>query len=209
MSEFAPMLTGWSAGAAGALLAAVWEGALLAGLVWLVLRLLPGLSAAARSVVWLNVFILMALLHLVPLFTGSSRGHSGARGPRRAPRPPLEPGRRRRLAGAVAAARWPASRAARCTSAASPARPTRSRPDPRLPSYSITTAAPSSSAPARTSPGPASSDSSTPASFFRPASPRGSLPPSCNRSSSMKWSTSAAATTGPTSSRNSPSCSSR
>ncbi len=71
MSEFAPLLTGWSAGAAGALLAAVWEGALLAALVWLVLRLLPGLSAAARSIVWLNVFILMTLLHLVPLFTGS------------------------------------------------------------------------------------------------------------------------------------------
>ncbi len=74
MNEFAPMLTGWSAGAAGALLAAVWEGALLAALVWLVLRLLPGLSAAARSVVWLNVFILMALLHLVPLFTGAPAG---------------------------------------------------------------------------------------------------------------------------------------
>lgn len=74
MNEFAPMLTGWSAGAAGALLAAVWEGALLAGLVWLVLRLLPGLNAAARSLVWLNVFILMTLLHVVPLFTGAPSG---------------------------------------------------------------------------------------------------------------------------------------
>ena len=74
MNEFAPILTGWSAGAAGALLAAVWEGALLAALVWLVLRLLPGLSAAARSVIWLNVFILMALLHVVPLFTGTPAG---------------------------------------------------------------------------------------------------------------------------------------
>ena len=44
MSEFAPVRRGWSAGAAGALLAAVWEGALLAALVWLVLRLLPGLA---------------------------------------------------------------------------------------------------------------------------------------------------------------------
>jgi beta-lactamase regulating signal transducer with metallopeptidase domain len=71
MNELAPILTGWSAGAASALLAAVWEGALLAALVWLVLRMLPGLSSAARSLVWLNVFILMALLHLVPLFTGA------------------------------------------------------------------------------------------------------------------------------------------
>ena len=71
MNEFAPMLTGWSAGAASALLAAVWEGSLLAALVWLALRLLPRLSPSARSVVWLNVFILMALLHLVPLFTGA------------------------------------------------------------------------------------------------------------------------------------------
>lgn len=71
MNQFAPMVTGWSTGAAGALLAAVWEGALLAAMVWLVLRLLPGLSAAARSVIWLNVFILMALLHIIPLFAGA------------------------------------------------------------------------------------------------------------------------------------------
>jgi beta-lactamase regulating signal transducer with metallopeptidase domain len=71
MNELAPILTGWSAGAASALLAAIWEGALLAGLVWLVLRMLPGLSSAARSLIWLNVFILMALLHLVPLFAGA------------------------------------------------------------------------------------------------------------------------------------------
>jgi len=74
MNQFAPMLTGWSADAAGALLAAVWEGALLAALVWMALRLLPGLSAAARSLVWLNVFILMTLLHLVPLLSGTPAG---------------------------------------------------------------------------------------------------------------------------------------
>lgn len=71
MMDIASMLTGWSGGAAGALVAAVWQGALLAAVVWSVLRLLPGLTAAARSVVWLNVFILMALLHLVPLFAGA------------------------------------------------------------------------------------------------------------------------------------------
>ncbi|HTX76202.1 MAG TPA: M56 family metallopeptidase [Terracidiphilus sp.] len=71
MTGFGSILTGWSGSAASALVAAVWEGALLATAVWVVLRLLPRLSAAARSVVWLNVFVLMALLHLVPLLTGA------------------------------------------------------------------------------------------------------------------------------------------
>ena len=174
MNEFAPMLTGWSAGAAGALLAAVWEGALLAALVWLVLRLLPGLSAAARSVVWLNVFILMALLHLVPLFTGSCRGL-----PRRSQPMPC---------ASIPAGAWPSPPfgwCCRCLRAGQlvggrPAPPPPRPPGPpvpgrplRLPSCSITTAAPSSSAPAPTSPAPACSGFSTPASFFRPASPSG------------------------------------
>lgn len=59
-----------SATAAGALFSAVWQGTVLAFCVWLGLRLLPGLSASARSVVWLNVFILLALLHFVPAFAG-------------------------------------------------------------------------------------------------------------------------------------------
>ena len=41
-----------SAVAAGSLVAAAWEGLVLAGLVAVCLRLLPGISAAARSVVW-------------------------------------------------------------------------------------------------------------------------------------------------------------
>jgi beta-lactamase regulating signal transducer with metallopeptidase domain len=48
---------------------------LLAVAVWLALRLFPALSAAARSVIWLNVLILLALLPIVPLFsqaTGSA-----------------------------------------------------------------------------------------------------------------------------------------
>jgi beta-lactamase regulating signal transducer with metallopeptidase domain len=32
--------------------------------------MLPGLSAAARSVIWLNVFILLALLNILPVLTG-------------------------------------------------------------------------------------------------------------------------------------------
>lgn len=61
-----------SATATGALVSAIWEGALLAILVFLVLRTLPRLSAAARSVIWLNVFMLLTLLHVLPMFTAGS-----------------------------------------------------------------------------------------------------------------------------------------
>jgi beta-lactamase regulating signal transducer with metallopeptidase domain len=57
-SSFAPV-------AAGSLLSAVWEGLVLAACVLLCLRLLPRLSAAARSVVWLNVLLLLVLLQFV------------------------------------------------------------------------------------------------------------------------------------------------
>ncbi|HKF46444.1 MAG TPA: M56 family metallopeptidase [Terracidiphilus sp.] len=62
-----------SAAATGALVAAVWEGAVLAAGVWVALRVFSGLSASARSVIWLNVFILLALLHVVP-FLASGPG---------------------------------------------------------------------------------------------------------------------------------------
>jgi len=51
-----------SSSAAGWLVSAVWEGAVLAGFVALCLRLLPGLSAAVRSVVWTVVFLLLVAL---------------------------------------------------------------------------------------------------------------------------------------------------
>lgn len=57
-----------------ALVSAVWQGALLAGLVWAVLRMVPKLSAAARSVVWLSVFALLIGLHFTPL-TGEAAAH--------------------------------------------------------------------------------------------------------------------------------------
>ncbi len=56
----------FAAVAASTLVSAVWEGAVLAGCVFLCLRLMPGLSAAARSMVWLNVFLLLLALHFVP-----------------------------------------------------------------------------------------------------------------------------------------------
>jgi len=77
----------YSATAVSALFSSIWEGMILAACVAVCLRLLPGLSAAARSLVWLNVFLLIALLHVVPslhpfggsgdrVFAGSTVGHA-------------------------------------------------------------------------------------------------------------------------------------
>src|ERR1035438_5915500 len=55
-----------SAAAVGSHLSAIWEGAVLAACVALCLRLLPGLSATARSVVWMNVFLLLVILQFLP-----------------------------------------------------------------------------------------------------------------------------------------------
>ena len=57
-----------AASAVSTLLSAVWEGAVLAACVLICLRLFPGLSAAARSVIWLNVFLLLVLLQIIPSF---------------------------------------------------------------------------------------------------------------------------------------------
>jgi hypothetical protein len=59
-----------SAAAASALLAAIWQGAVVAACVALGLRMMPRLSAAARSLIWLNVFVLLVLLHGVPVLLG-------------------------------------------------------------------------------------------------------------------------------------------
>ena len=66
-----------SAAAVSALFSAVWEGCVLAVCVLVCLRLLPRLSAASRSVVWMNVFLLLVLMHMVPPF----REHLGIGGP--------------------------------------------------------------------------------------------------------------------------------
>jgi hypothetical protein len=92
-----------SATAAGNLVSAIWEGAVLAAAVGLCLRILPRLSAASRSLVWLNVFVLLALLHILP----AAMGHkiSGAMGSRST----LEPGYRR-----CVGAPFPVARDAAC-----------------------------------------------------------------------------------------------
>jgi len=66
MEAFFQLTSPAAAMAASSLLSAVWEGAVLAACVILCLRLLPRLSAAARSVVWMNVFLLLISLQFVP-----------------------------------------------------------------------------------------------------------------------------------------------
>jgi beta-lactamase regulating signal transducer with metallopeptidase domain len=56
--------------AASHLFSAAWEGMVLAVWVFVVLRMFPGLSAAARSVIWLNVFLLLVLLNAIPYSEG-------------------------------------------------------------------------------------------------------------------------------------------
>lgn len=78
LGEAAAALPAESARAVGALCSAVWEGALLAACVAVGLKLMPRLSAAARSVVWLNVFALVAALHFVPLMERGTAVAGGA-----------------------------------------------------------------------------------------------------------------------------------
>ena len=59
MSHFAAI-------AAAALIAATWQGAILAALVALTLRLLPEFSAATRSLIWTATFALLVALHFLP-----------------------------------------------------------------------------------------------------------------------------------------------
>jgi beta-lactamase regulating signal transducer with metallopeptidase domain len=63
-----------SAGAVSHLVSAIWEGCILAAVVAVCLRMLPRLSAAARSLVWMNVFLLLVLLPVLPEFRGHGTG---------------------------------------------------------------------------------------------------------------------------------------
>ena len=59
---------------AGVLIASVWQGILLTAAVTVGLRLLPGLSAAARSAFWTAVLLLVIALPILPLTTSSVGG---------------------------------------------------------------------------------------------------------------------------------------
>jgi hypothetical protein len=72
---------GWtqiSGVAAGALVAAAWEGLVLAGVVAVCLRMLPGMTAAARSLVW--TIVMLAVCGLPFVHFGSVEAGSRASG---------------------------------------------------------------------------------------------------------------------------------
>ena len=72
------VLTHLSVTAANALTASIWQGALIALAVALALRLLPGISAAARSLLWSAVFAVILLLHLTPFTHAFAPGGSAS-----------------------------------------------------------------------------------------------------------------------------------
>ena len=72
------LFTHLSAAAAGSLISAVWEGLVLAACVALCLRLLPGITAAARSLVWSVVMVLAVALPFAHL-SGSAAVAGGGK----------------------------------------------------------------------------------------------------------------------------------
>src|SRR5579875_2809485 len=63
-----------STSAAGFLIASVWQGLLIAGGVAMLFRLLPGLTAGARSVIWTAVLVLVVGLPAVSLLLHRAGG---------------------------------------------------------------------------------------------------------------------------------------
>jgi hypothetical protein len=75
MSQLSHMLTLFSATASGTLIAAIWQGTVLAAGVALCLHFMKGISAGVRSMLWTAVLLLVVLLHFLPLLgTGSGTG---------------------------------------------------------------------------------------------------------------------------------------
>jgi beta-lactamase regulating signal transducer with metallopeptidase domain len=70
METLAHAVPVFSAALVSALFSALWEGAVLACCVAMGLRFFPRLSAAARSMVWMNVFLLLVVLHAAPALKG-------------------------------------------------------------------------------------------------------------------------------------------
>src|SRR5438105_12441750 len=68
------VLTELSRAATGSLVAAVWQGVLLAGAVALGLKLLPKAPATVRFAIWFGVFLLVTALPIVAIWPN----HSGA-----------------------------------------------------------------------------------------------------------------------------------
>lgn len=77
-SWLASGLAGWAQTATGSLVAAVWQGMLLAGAAGLGLRLLPKTPAAVRFAIWFGVFLMVAALPALSLWphAGTTGGRS-------------------------------------------------------------------------------------------------------------------------------------
>ena len=69
-------LQAFSEGAAGALVASVWQGLVLAAAIWVCLRMLPKAGAATRFAIWMVAFGVLAVLPLVRLPQGAGSGLS-------------------------------------------------------------------------------------------------------------------------------------
>ena len=89
MIGLAAVAHGWIAGvsglsqaATGSLVAAVWQGVLLATVAGLGLRLLPKTPAAVRFAIWFGVFLLVTALPVLSLWPhAASAASTGTRGP--------------------------------------------------------------------------------------------------------------------------------
>ncbi len=71
-------MSGWieatSQVAAGALIASVWQGVLLAGMIWICLKLAPRTTAGVRFLTWMVVFFTITLLPLLSVVIPSHVG---------------------------------------------------------------------------------------------------------------------------------------
>lgn len=77
MSSLLHTVAPYTAVAAGAIIAAAWQGTLLVLLTSLGLRFFPAISAAARSIVWLAALLLLVLLNLAPVLFHSAPAATG------------------------------------------------------------------------------------------------------------------------------------
>ena len=64
--------------AATTLITAVWQSAVIAGILTITLRLIPGISASVRFTLWAAAFLLMLLLPFLPLAVAHCAAQSGS-----------------------------------------------------------------------------------------------------------------------------------
>ena len=81
MMVLAGMLADVSRVATGSLVAAVWQGVLLAVVVWLGLRMLPKTPAAVRFAIWFGVFLVVTALPVISLWPHAAVVAPGGHGP--------------------------------------------------------------------------------------------------------------------------------